>query len=73
MTRHGRWLWSASTTSVKRSGIPTGELTSSAAPVSEKLRIVQSMAAPPPNEILPDFNNRRRGDVLCSSTTWISA
>jgi hypothetical protein len=56
----------------QRSGMPTGEVTSSAAPVSERLRTVQSKAAPP-NEILPAFKNRRRGAVLCSSTTWTSA
>src|SRR5215467_6092145 len=66
MTRHGKWRWSAAITSVKRSGMPTGEPTSSAAPFSEKLRIVQSKVAPP-NVILPAFKNRRRGAVLCSS------
>jgi hypothetical protein len=39
----------------------------------ERLRTVQSMAAPPPNEILPAFNSLRRGASLCSSTTWTSA
>jgi hypothetical protein len=37
------------------------------------LRTVQSMAAPPPNEILPAFNSLRRGAILCSSTSWTSA
>jgi len=63
---------SESIRSVKFSGMPTGEVTSSAAPVSEKFRTVQSIA-PPPNEIFPDFSSRRRGAVLCSSTAWTSA
>jgi hypothetical protein len=48
-------------------GYAEGEMTSSAAPLSEKFRTVQSMA-PPPNEILPAFNSRRRAAALCSST-----
>jgi len=71
-TRQGIWMWSESIRSVKCSGMPTGEVTSSAAPVSDKFRTVQSMA-PPPNCNLPDFNSVRRGAVLCSSTAWTSA
>ena len=54
-------------------GDADGEPTSSAAPFSEKLRIVQSKVAPPPNVILPAFKNRRLGAVLCSSIIWTSA
>jgi hypothetical protein len=71
-TRQGVWMLSEPITSVNLSGMPTGEITSSAAPVSEKFRTVQSIA-PLPNEIFPNFSSRRRGAVLCSSTAWSSA
>jgi hypothetical protein len=56
-------MWSASIISVKCSGMPTGDITSSAAPVSEKLRTVQSMA-PPPNEILPGRDDQEARGVV---------
>ena len=42
---------------VNRSGIPTGLSTLRAAPVSERLRMEQSMT-PPPNSIFPAFKTR---------------
>ena len=49
--------------SVKRSGINKGVTTSSAAPVSEMLRTMQSIP-PSPNPMVPAFNVRRRSAVL---------
>jgi hypothetical protein len=45
---------------VNVAGMPTGVATSSAAPLVERLRTVQSIA-PPPNSIVPLFNTRCRG------------
>jgi hypothetical protein len=52
-------------TSVKRSGMKSGVTTSSAAPVSEMLRTVQSIAAPP-NDIVPAFSIRCLAAIRCS-------
>jgi len=46
--------------SVNRSGIPTGLSTSKAAPVSDILRIVQSIAAATPNMMEPPLKVRSR-------------
>jgi len=59
-TSHNRTECSISTISLNWSGIPTGETTSRAAPVEEKLRTVQVIAAPPANVMLPAFKTRRR-------------
>ena len=56
-TVQARCVPSAWMNRVNRSGMPTGLLTSSAAPVSEKLRTVQSIA-PPPNSMVPAFSTR---------------
>ena len=63
---HGRFNWSDGTNSVKRSGMNKGVTTSSAAPVSEILRTVQSIP-PPPNSIVPAFKVRWRGAIRGSS------
>ena len=47
---------------MKWSGIPMGVATSSIAPVSDILRIMQ-VIAPPPNSIVPAFKTRLRGDA----------
>jgi hypothetical protein len=44
-------------------------VTSSAAPVSERLRIVQEILAPP-NEIIPAFSTRCLGALRPSSTAF---
>jgi hypothetical protein len=61
----GRFNWALGTKSVKRSGMNNGVSTWSAAPVSNRLRTVQSMP-PPPKSIVPAFKMRRRGAIRCS-------
>src|ERR1035437_1727006 len=46
--------------------MPTSDVTSSAAPVADRLRTTQSIA-PPPNVIDPAFSTRRRGTRRVSS------
>jgi hypothetical protein len=58
---------SISSTSVNVSGTPTGEVTSRAAPVADRLRTVQ-VITPPPNEIEPPLRIFRRSDLRTSST-----
>jgi hypothetical protein len=67
---HGRFNCSDGTNSVKRSGMNKGVTTSSAAPVSETLRTVQSIP-PPPNSIVPAFKVRCRAAIRVSSMTSI--
>src|SRR5258708_36628682 len=55
-----------SATSVKCSGIPIGLVTSSAAPVLDQLRTMQSIA-PPLNSMVPAFKTQCRGAVRLSS------
>src|SRR5579859_5207335 len=71
-TRHCRLVASTSSTKVKTSGIPTGLITSSAAPVFEKLRTVQ-LIPPPPNVIVPAFNTRCLGAFRPSSMAFTYA
>ena len=66
MTRHECLVWSGRTTRVKSSGIPTGLTTSRFAPVLDKFRIVQSMAPPRWNEIVPPLRVRLRGALRFS-------
>src|SRR5262245_4592679 len=58
-TRHGQWRPSAGTNRVKCAGMPTGLVTSSAAPVADQFLMVQSIA-PPPNSIVAAFRTRWR-------------
>jgi hypothetical protein len=58
-TRQGRCRPSLGRTSVNFSGMPTGLATSSAAPLFDTLRMVQSIALPP-NSIVPALNTRFR-------------
>ena len=71
-TRHCRLVASTSSTKVKTSGIPTGLITSSAAPVFEKLRTVQ-LIPPPPNVIVPAFSTRCLGAFRPSSMAFTYA
>ena len=64
-TRHGRLRPSVSTISLNRSGMKSGVTTSRAAPVSDKLRTVQSIVSPP-QLMDPPLKMRRRGAALCS-------
>jgi hypothetical protein len=65
-TRQGGLRPSDGTIKVNLSGMKSGVTTSRAAPVSEMLRMVQSIT-PPPKLIDPALSTRRRGAVLCSS------
>ena len=71
--RHTMWQGrcnpSPGTTNANVSGMPTWLDTSSAAPVLDRLRTVQSMA-PPPKSIVPAFNTRCR--AACRVSTIIS-
>jgi hypothetical protein len=49
----------------KLSGMPTGLVTSSAAPIFDMLRTMQSIA-PPPNSIVPAFKTRWRANIRFS-------
>jgi hypothetical protein len=62
----GRFRLSDWTISLNRSGMKSGVTTSRAAPVSEILRTVQSIA-PPPKLMDPALRTRRRGAIRCSS------
>ena len=52
--------------SLKKSGMPIGPLTSKQAPVSERLRTVQSMAGAFAKQIEPPLNVRCRWLLRCS-------
>ena len=68
--RHGFFKFSLGTHSVNRSGMNRGVTTSSAAPVSDMLRMVQSIP-PPPNSMVPAFSFRWRGAIRFSSMSGI--
>jgi hypothetical protein len=69
-TRHRNLVASTSSAKVKASGISTGLITSSAAPVSEKSRTVQLIPPPPSNVIVPAFSTRCFGDFRSSSMAF---
>jgi hypothetical protein len=69
-TRHGKCRLSLGRTSVNFSGMPTGLATSSAAPLFDILRMVQSIALPP-NLIVPALNTRFRWVVRFSTMIWL--
>ena len=66
-TSQDRVRISGLTMSWKLSGIPNGLTTSRQAPVSDRFRIIQSVDAPAPGEIVPPLNVRCRGLVRCSA------
>lgn len=66
ITRQLRFTNSGLISSVNSSGMPIGLSTSKAAPISDILRIIQSMAAATPNMMEPPFKVRKRGEFLRS-------